>query len=95
MVDLKNIRPVSDFNRNTKAHIQRLKRTGRAEVLTVNGHAELVVQSADAYQKLLERAELADTLAGLQRSLEQADRGELRSASAFFNEVASKFGIKL
>ena len=48
-----DIGSLTDFNRNTKAHLKRLRRTGRPELLTVNGKAEVVVQSASAYQRLL------------------------------------------
>jgi hypothetical protein len=37
----------------------RLKLSGRPEVLTINGKAELVVQDAAAYQRLLEAVERA------------------------------------
>ena len=47
------IRSLTDFNRNTKAHLRRLRRTGRPELLTVNGKAEIVVQNASAYQRLI------------------------------------------
>ena len=62
MIDLADIRSLSDFQRNTKKHLRRLRRTGKPEVLTVNGQAELVVQSAGAYQKLLDLADLADSV---------------------------------
>lgn len=75
MVDLKSIRSLSDFQRNTKDHIKRLKKTGKPEVLTVNGEAELVVQSAEAYQQLLESAEMADSVRVLKERLAAANRG--------------------
>ena len=53
-IDLSSIYALSDFQRNTRDHIARLKQTGSPAVLTVNGQAEVVVQSAEAYQKLLE-----------------------------------------
>jgi hypothetical protein len=37
----------------------RIKLSGRREVLTINGKAELVVQDAAAYQRLLEAVERA------------------------------------
>jgi prevent-host-death family protein len=48
-----DIGSLTDFNRNTKAHLKRLRRTGRPELLTVNGKAQVVVQSASAYQRLV------------------------------------------
>ena len=75
MIDVKNTRTLSDFQKNAKAHIRRLKKTGKPEVLTVNGEAELVVQSADAYQQLFDAADLADSVRILQPRIEAADRG--------------------
>ena len=57
MIKLEDIGSLTDFARNTKTHLKRLKRTGRPELLTVNGKAEVVVQSASAYQRLLESLE--------------------------------------
>ena len=49
-----DIRSLTDFARNARAHLDRLRRTGRPELLTVNGKAEVVVQNAAAYQRLIE-----------------------------------------
>jgi PHD/YefM family antitoxin component YafN of YafNO toxin-antitoxin module len=57
MIKPEDIGSLTDFARNTKAHLKRLKRTGRAELLTVNGKAEVIVQSASAYQRLIETLE--------------------------------------
>jgi prevent-host-death family protein len=54
MIDLKEIHPLTDFQRNTKAYLKRLKETGRPQDLTVNGRAEVVVQDAAACQVLLD-----------------------------------------
>ncbi len=76
MIDLANIRSLSDFQRNTRKHLNRLKKTGKPEVLTVNGQAELVVQSAAAYQKLLDQADHGDSVSILRQRLAAADAGE-------------------
>jgi prevent-host-death family protein len=57
MVRPEDIGSLTDFSRNTKAHLKKLKRTGRPELLTVNGKTEVVVQSASAYQHLIESLE--------------------------------------
>jgi PHD/YefM family antitoxin component YafN of YafNO toxin-antitoxin module len=95
MLDLNHILSVTEFNRNTKEHIRWLKKTGKPEVLTINGHAEIVVQSAEGYQKLLDAAELSQTLAGIQRGLEQAKRGEGRPMREFLKELAEQHGVSL
>jgi PHD/YefM family antitoxin component YafN of YafNO toxin-antitoxin module len=76
MIDLDDIRSLSDFQRNTREHLQRLKETGKPEVLTVNGHAEVVIQSAEGYQKLLEAADLADSVRILRQRHAADERGE-------------------
>ena len=57
MIRPEDVGSLTDFARNAKAHLRRLKRTGRPELLTVNGKAEVVVQSATSYQRLLEALE--------------------------------------
>ena len=57
MFPLKNIHPLSDFVRNAKARLAKMKKTGEPAILTVNGAAEAVVLSADAYEKLVEEME--------------------------------------
>jgi prevent-host-death family protein len=78
MIDLKEIHPLTDFQRHTKAHLKRLKETGRPQVLTVNGRAEVVVQDAEAYQALLETVDRAEALDGIRRGLEDVKAGRTR-----------------
>ena len=59
MIKVEDIRSLTDFQRHTREHLDRLRRTGRPQVLTVNGQAEVVVQHAAAYQRLLEELERA------------------------------------
>jgi prevent-host-death family protein len=48
---------MTEFKRRTTAVISRLRGTGRAVVLTTNGKADVVVQDAVSYQRLLDRLE--------------------------------------
>ena len=58
MLDLNSdINSLSNFKRNTPEFLRQLKETGHPVVLTINGKAELVVQDAASYQKLIEIAE--------------------------------------
>ena len=79
-----NIHYLTDFKRNTTEFVQRLKQTKHPLVLTVNGKAELVVQDAESYQKLLDAVELLETLKGIKLGLEQMDRGEGKKRRIFF-----------
>ena len=94
-VALSDIHSLSEFQRNTRKHIQRLKRSGRPVVLTVNGQAEVVVQSADAYQKLLDDQEVLESIRRISRGIEQAKRGEARPMRDFVDALAEEYGTRL
>jgi len=94
MVHLEDIHSLTDFQRNTKEHIQRLKETGRPEVLTVNGKAEIVVQDAASYQRLLELIDRAEAIEGIQKGLESMQRGEGEPAQEVFTRLRKKHNIQ-
>lgn len=73
----RDIDSLSNFKRDTSGFLQRLKKTGEPVVLTINGKAELVVQDARSYQRLLEAADEVESLEFLRQSLEDADAGRL------------------
>jgi prevent-host-death family protein len=69
MLDIsRDIHPLTDFKKKTSGFINQLKRTGEPVVLTIKGKAELVIQDAAAYQKLLQAAEEARVLEGIRRA---------------------------
>ena len=71
-----DIHSLTDFQRRTKEHVARLQASGRPELLTVNGKAALVVQDADAYQRLLDLADRMDALLAVREGLASMERGE-------------------
>ncbi len=76
MIDLREVRSVTEFQRNLKDYVGRLKEKKTPMVLTVNGRAEVVVQDAASYQALLDRLERAETIAAIRQGIEQFERGE-------------------
>jgi PHD/YefM family antitoxin component YafN of YafNO toxin-antitoxin module len=87
---LANIHSLSDFQRNAKNYIRKLKQSGNLAILTVNGEAEVVVQSAEAYQELLDDRELLDSIRNISRGLEQAKRGGGRAMRGFLEALAKE-----
>lgn len=94
-IALSNIYSLSDFQRNTRGHIDKLKQSGAPAVLTVNGQAEIVVQSAEAYQRLLDDQELLEGLRRVSRGLEEAKRGEGQPMREVLSKLAVEHGILL
>ncbi len=76
MIDRREVRSVTEFQRNVKDYVGRLKEKGSPLVLTVNGRAELVVQDAESYQELLDRLERAEAPAAIRQGIEQFERGQ-------------------
>lgn len=88
MLDLtSDIDSLSRFKRDTPEFIRRLKAQGRPVVLTVNGKAELVVQDAASYQRLLEIAERAERIEALRASVEDMREGRVSAADAMLDEM--------
>ena len=93
MLDTREIHSLTGFLRNHKAHIARLKKTKAPEVLTVNGKAEVVVQDAASYQRMLDRLHHMETLAAIQEGMASAERGELKPAAQVLAEMRAKHGL--
>lgn len=73
--------------------IGKLKKTGQPVILTVNGKAELVVQDAESYQKLLDAQDRMAAIEGIKRGLESMKRNAGKSAEKFFREFFAEKGI--
>jgi len=93
MIQLSDIHSLSDFQRNAKVHLRQMKRSGRPKVLTINGKAELVVQDAKSYQKLLDTLDRAEAIEGIQRGLESMKQGKGRPAKEVLDRLRKKHAI--
>ncbi len=95
MIDItQDIQPLTTFRNNSVKSIKQLKKTGRPIILTVNGKPEAVVQSAAAYQRLLDIAALADEREGLRQGLEDLATGRTYPAEQVFSEMRKKHGLQ-
>jgi PHD/YefM family antitoxin component YafN of YafNO toxin-antitoxin module len=91
----RDIHSLTDFKQRTPEFVQQLKETGEPLVLTINGKAELVVQDAASYQKLLQIAEEARVLEGIRKGLEDLEAGRTMSLDAFKEHARRKRGIQV
>ena len=76
MLDTRQIYSLSDFVRNPKLHVARLKETRTPEVLTVNGRAEVVLLDTETYEELVARLDHVSAVASLRTHMAQARREE-------------------
>lgn len=87
---------LTNFKRQTADYLRQLHQTGSPMVLTVNGKAEVVVQDAAAYQRLVELAAKADreeAVAAIREGLADAEAGRVKPARKALRALAKKYGI--
>ncbi len=82
---------LTQFKRQTAEYLERLHESGEPLVLTVNGKAQVVVQDAAAYQRLVEAAtktERRRTIAGVREGLADVEAGRTAPARAALSRLA-------
>ena len=87
-----SIYSLTDFQRNARSHLERLKESGQPEILTINGQAEVVVQNATAYQDMVDKL---DAIEDVRKGLESIKRGEGRSVDTFLEDFERMHSIKM
>jgi prevent-host-death family protein len=94
MLDIsKDIHSLSDFKRKTTDFLEQMRGTGNPVVLTINGKAELVVQDAASYQKLLDRIDQLEALEGIARGLADVEAGRVTPLQEFDQEFRKRRGL--
>src|SRR5881409_1472739 len=91
--DLEEIHSLSDFQRNAKRHIVRMKRKRRPLVLTINGKAEMVAVDVKSFHQMLEIINRAEAVEGIREGLESKKRGEGKTLEQFDKEMRRKYKI--
>jgi len=84
----KDIRPLTEFKRDSARMIARLRETGRPLILIVNGKPSVVVMDAAAWQEMQDQLDYAETVAGIRKGLAQAHAGEGVEAGTYFDRLA-------
>jgi prevent-host-death family protein len=90
MINRKDVESLTAFKRNTTRYVKKIKESGKPLVLTVNGKAEIVVQDAESYRRILELLDRAETAEAVREGLESARRGKTMSLGRFGREMRKK-----
>lgn len=94
MIELQNIRSLTDFQRNTGQFLTQMKQNGKPLVLTVNGKAELIVQDAQSYQKLLDELEHLKSVEALIEALDEFEQGKGQPAREALSQLRRKLNVQ-
>ncbi len=104
-INLENIQTLTDFKRNAKDYVERIKATKSPLVLTVNGKAEVVVHEAQAFQQMinqlqhleeeLQKLKLEALRSQIDIGIKQLEAGQYseydeESLSAFFGDIKAR-----
>src|ERR1017187_2237801 len=89
----KDIHSLSDFKRNSREFLEQMRETGNPVVLTINGKAEVVVQDAASYQKLLNYIDEMEALEGTKRGLADVEAGRGTPIEKFEKDFRKRHGI--
>lgn len=87
MIDPDQIHSLTDFQRNAKKHIQRLRRTGKPTALTLNGQTAAIIQDPAAYAKMADLAFEASEMRLLERAIKQAEAGKGRPIDDVIRDI--------
>ncbi|MGB9180336.1 MAG: type II toxin-antitoxin system Phd/YefM family antitoxin [Pyrinomonadaceae bacterium] len=93
MISLKDIESLTAFKRNTNEYVKKIKKSGNPLVLTVNGKAQLVVQDAESYQRMLEVLDRAETIEAVRDGLESVRQGRTMSLDEFDKKMRKKIRV--
>lgn len=91
MIDPQDIHPLTDFQRNTKETLRRLKKTRRPEVLTVNGRPAVIVQDAEAYRRTIAQLRRDYEIEAVRVGIAEMKAGKGRPAKEVFDELRAKY----
>ena len=72
----------TEHRRHLRAHLRQVRETGRPLFVTTNGRTDAVVLSSEAYDAMADQAELARSLAMVERSRLIGSRRSFRSLVA-------------
>lgn len=93
MIQPSDIFTLTDFKRKSTELIERLEASGRPQVLTVEGSPKVVVMAVDAYERMAEIADRAETVEKIRRGLEDVKAGRTTPAAEVFEELRRKLNI--
>lgn len=84
----------TEHRQHLREHLRQVQKTGRPLYVTTNGRTAAVVLSPKAYDALADKAELAQSLAMLEHSVEDVKRGSTHPAKSALEQIANELDLK-
>jgi PHD/YefM family antitoxin component YafN of YafNO toxin-antitoxin module len=90
MVSTQRTQSLSDFRQKAGETLDRLNKTGEAEILTVNGEARAVLLAPAAYDEMERELLLARDVAAIRQSEEDIAAGRVQDVGEFSRELRAR-----
>lgn len=90
MLVVKEIHSLTDFLRNHRTHVDRIKESHIPEILTVNGKAEVVVLDFESFQEIVAKLNQVETIEAIKEGIAAAKHGEMKPAEQIFEEMKAR-----
>jgi len=90
-----DITSFTDLRQNLRIQIDRLRGSGRPLFVTTNGQTDAVLLSPEKFDDLVSKAELAESLASIERGAEDAKAGRVRPLRDGIRQIAEELGVTL
>jgi prevent-host-death family protein len=90
MLSTQRTQSLTDFRQKATETLDRLNKTGEAEILTVNGEARAVLMSPAVYDEMAKEAQLARDVVVMRQAMREIDEGKGKEAGQFFDELRAQ-----
>ena len=87
MIRATDIHSLTDFTRNAKAYIRHIRESKSPMALTINGDAQVVVQDAESFQKMVDELEHRRFIAAMRESESAVRSGQVQSLDQALSEI--------
>lgn len=95
MVATRHTQSLTDFRQNAAETLERINRTGEAEVITVNGEARAVLMSPAAFDAMAREMQSARDLEMMRQSLQQIAEGKCVTLEQMSQQIRAKLQDRL
>lgn len=86
---------LAEYQRNLRAHHERVNQSGKPLYVTADGEADAVVLSRKAFEELTDRADMGETLAMIDRSEADLQAGRVVEGDDALRQIAHKHSLRL
>ena len=90
MIASEHTQSLSEFRKKAAATIDRLNRTGEAEIITVNGEARAVLLSPAVFDEMARESQLNQDVEAFRRANKEIQEGKYQDVGAFFDGLHAK-----